>query len=139
MAGRQARGRGKIAGLVRLDRESGGALDWDCMVQLGVRLADIPRTYGWDALDVFARHLPLDSATRRWESRDEALFASDIGRAALLADIFDAVRAFNFSFSAKGTVQPKPHGRPWTSPNTERYGSDAIPVSEFDAWFYEEA
>ena len=136
MAG--ARRRGKIAGLVRFDRESGGALDWDCMVQLGVRLADIPRTYGWDALDVFARHLPLDSATRRWASRDEAAFSSDVGRAALLADIFDAVRAFNYSFAAKGS-KPEPHPRPWTAPNKTSYGSGAIPVSEFDAWFNEEA
>ena len=132
MAG--ARRRGKIAGLVRFDRESGGALDWDCMVQLGVRLADIPRAYGWDALDVFARHLPLDSATRRYASRDEASFASEIGRAAILADIFDAVRAFNCSFAAKGSKQPEPHPRPWTS-NKRSYGSDAIPVSEFDEWF----
>lgn len=109
------------------------------MVQLGVRLADFPRTYGWDALDVFARHLPLDSATRRWASRDEAMFASDMGRAALLADVFDAVRAFNHSFAAKGSARPEPHRRPWTSPNNERYGSGAVPVSEFDAWFYEEA
>jgi hypothetical protein len=138
MADGQARRRGKIAGLVRFDRESGGALDWDCMVQLGVRLADIPRAYGWDALEVFARHLPLDSATRRWASRDEASFASDIGRAALLADIFDAVRAFNASFAAKGT-KPEPHMRPWKAKNRITYGSGAIPVSEFDEWYYEEA
>ena len=105
------------------------------MVQLGVHLADFPRTYGWDALEVFARHLPLDSATRRWESRDEALFASDIGRAALLADIFDAVRAFNHSFAAKGSRRPEPHRRPWTGEKTETYGSDAIPASGFDEWY----
>ena len=135
MAGRAPGGSGKIAGLVRFDAESGGALDWDCMTRLGVRLADVGATYGWDALPVFVRHLPLDSATRRHLEADEATFASDIGRAALLADIFDAIRAFNHSFAAKGTKRPEPHERPWGRPDVETFGSGAIPAAEFDAWW----
>jgi len=105
------------------------------MTRLGVRLADVGQTYGWDALPVFVRHLPLDSATRRHLEADEAAFASDIGRAALLADVFDAIRAFNHSFAAKGAKRPEPHERPWGKPDAETFGRGAIPADEFDAWW----
>lgn len=105
------------------------------MTRLGVRLADIPLTYGWDALVVFVRHLPLDSATRRHLNADEAAFASDVGRAALLADVFDAIRAFNHSFAERGSRRPEPHPRPWDHEDTETFGRGAIPADEFEAWW----
>lgn len=127
---------GKIVGLIRFNEQSGGALDYDCMTLLGVRLADVPSAFGWDGLVVFFEHLPQSSASWRWHSPDEAAFSSDLGRAALLADVFDAVRNFNFSFASKGSRAPEPHMRPWRNKDDETYGSDPIAVSEFDDWYY---
>lgn len=143
MAQRHGRGQpGGIIGLVRLDRESGGALDYDCMVQLGVRLADIPRTFGWDALPIMARHLTTESAVWRHLHPDEAPWTQPIRLAAIMADLFDAVRGFAHAYAQAHTKRklkrPEPYPRPWAHDDTKRsYGADPIRVGDFDAWYYE--
>lgn len=139
MAGRC--GPGGIAGLIRLDRESGGALDYDCMVQLGVRLADIPRTYGWTALPILARHMTTESATWRHLNPDEASWTQPIRQAALLADLFDALRAFAHVYAQAHTKRkmkrPEPYPRPWAPKHKgKHYGADPIRVGDFEKWYY---
>lgn len=53
----------------------------------------------------------------------------------LLADLFDAIRQFNYSFAKEGTAQPKPYPRPWAEDKTERFGKDPIPIEDFDDWW----
>lgn len=113
------------------------------MSLLGVRLRDLPSTFGWDALPVLARHLPQTSATWRYLHADEASFSSEIKRAAMLADIFDAIEQVAYIFAAayskRPPKQPKPYPRPWVeSDKTETIGSAPIRVSDFDAWYYGE-
>ena len=66
-------------------------------------------------------------------------FASDLKRNAILADIFDAVTLFTYTFArahgSKGR-KPEPYPRPWASGYAQKIGSDPIPISEFDRWYY---
>ena len=113
------------------------------MVQLGVRLADLPRTFGWSALAVMARHLPTGSATWRSLHPDEAPWTQGIKQTALLADLFDAVMALEHGLAQSRTKRkiqrPQPYPRPWARKHREHfYGSDPIRVADFDAWYYNE-
>lgn len=54
----------------------------------------------------------------------------------ILADIFDAIRMFNYSFAKHGEKEPRPYTRPWAKDNAQRIGRDAIPISEFNDWYY---
>lgn len=133
---------GKIASLVQLDRESGGALDYDCMTQLGVRLRDLPYRYGWDALEILVDHAPMDSAFNRWLHKGEAEFSSDLKQSAILADIFDCINRVNYSlsciFSKQKPREPKRYPRPWLEDDSEqRIGSAPIAIADFNSWYYE--
>lgn len=91
--------------------------------------------YGWDNLVTFSRHLPDDSATHRALDQDVAVWSSTVKTNMILADVFDAVRLFNFTFAKKGSKEPDPYERPW-DPRKQRIGSDPIPISQFDSWYY---
>lgn len=133
--------RGGILALVRLDRETGGALTADMMERLGCSLVQAPFLYGWHAVATWARHLPQDSAVWRARHPEEAAFASDYQRAIIAADTFDAVmRVIGTIAAAHGTNvrDPQPYPRPHDGRKTEHFGSGGIPVSEFEAWYYAE-
>ena len=107
------------------------------MERLGITLAGAP-IFGWHAVAVWARHLPEGSATWRALHPEHARFASALGRASIAADTFDAVMlAIQAIAAAHGghPKRPQPYPRP-DSKDTSRFGKGAIPVSEFDAWFY---
>lgn len=106
------------------------------------QLSDLGGALSWGALLHFLQFVPRDSAfsqsvqpwtdAERWQ-RGEAT-------AAILADIFDAVRALDADVMHKGTKrrprQPKPYPRPWaTDKGGVSVGKDPIPVSEFEAWW----
>ena len=87
------------------------------------------------ALCHFIDKLDADSAlvyevqgteAREWSSR--------IKTNSILADVFDAVRLFNFSFAKDGKTPP-PYPRPWGEDKTERFGKDPIPIDDFDDWW----
>lgn len=132
--------RGGIIALVRLDRETDGALTADCMERLGCTLAKARLFYGWHSLAVWARHLPQESATWRAQHPDEAAFASAYGRALIATDIFDAIAYGTVSIvkANRATMRdPKPYPRPNAKDRDARhFGSGGIPISEFDAWYY---
>ena len=128
---------GGIAYLVRLDRETGGAVEYDLMTLLGIRMDDVPETIGWDGLVIFCRHLPDDSATMRavYEHGHEGMerWATQSTTNELLADIYDLVnRRF---VSEKDKHKVKPLERPWDK-STRHFGSGAMPQDEFLAWYY---
>lgn len=133
---------GKIASLVRLNEESGGALDYDCMTQLGVRLRNLPYRFGWDALELLVEHAPMDSAFKRWRNKDEAEFATSLRQSAMMADIFDAIQHQSYIiaklFSKTAPREPKPYPRPWVEEKHEqRIGSAPIALGDFKSWYYE--
>lgn len=131
--------RGGILALVRLDRETDGALEADTMERLGCTLAQAPFLYGWHALATWARHLPQDSAVWRARHPEEAAFASAYGRAVIAADTFDALMgaaAMLARVQGARVRDPKPFPRPGAKDETRHFGSGGIPVAEFDAWYY---
>lgn len=93
-------------------------------------------SFGWGELVNFSNHLPFGSATFRALKPDEYNFSTDLQRSAILADIFDAISALIHAFSKKGSKKPKPYPRPWTNDGEQRIGSDPIPISEFNTWYY---
>lgn len=58
---------------------------------------------------------------------------------AILADIYDALAAFNTSYIAANSKhkpkKPEQYPRPWTKKKTKRIGRDAIPITEFNNWW----
>ena len=53
--------------------------------------------------------------------------------------IADLIARFNYNMAtALGAhgAPPKRIKRPWDKPDTERIGSGAIPISEFESWYY---
>lgn len=109
------------------------------MERLGVTLAGAPR-FGWHAVSVWARHLPVGSAVWRALHPEHAAFASELGRALIMADIFDAVVHATRTIAAAHGARPhapKPYPRP-EARDSQRMGGGAIPVSSFDDWFYSE-
>lgn len=109
------------------------------MAILGLPFECAASRYGWGNLITFVRHLPPESAVYRAKYPDAAAFASSLKRNAILADLFDAVAAFNYTFArahgGKGK-QPKPYDRPWADDGARHVGSDPIPISEFNSWYY---
>lgn len=93
-------------------------------------------SFGWGELVNFSKHLPLNSATYRALKPDEYKFSADLQRSALLADIFDLIGVFIHMFAKKGSEKPKPYPRPWVKGNVQKIGSDPIPISEFNKWYY---
>lgn len=96
-------------------------------------------SFGWGELINFSYHLPYDSATYRALKLDEYRFASGLQSNAILADVYDAIAALAHMFAkvhgGKG-AKPEPYPRPWTSGNAQKIGSDPIPISEFNQWYY---
>lgn len=109
------------------------------MERLGCTLAQARLSYGWHALATWARHLPHESATWRAKHPDEAAFASAYGRATIAADTFDAIVNGALAVArtqGARTRTPKPYPRPGDRPEARHFGSGAIPVADFDAWYY---
>lgn len=128
---------GGIFYLVRLDRETGGAVEYDLMTLLGIRMDDVPETIGWDGLVIFCRHLPDDSATMRavHEHDHEGMerWATQSTTNELLASLIDLV---NFRFARKQDRSKLERvERPWDR-STRHFGSGAMPQEDFLAWYY---
>lgn len=106
------------------------------MAILGMTFEQAASVFGWGELVNFSEHLPLDSAVNRAKNAKYYGFSSDFNRAVILADIFDAVRSFNYTFAKGGSKEPPRYPRPWETGDKQRIGSGAIPISEFDKWYY---
>lgn len=127
---------GGIIALVRLDNETDGALNADLMHILGVPLSRC-HVYGWDNIADVARHLDQSSAVYRFRNKKTQVTNAMIYDGVLL--ISDVLGRFNYNmasaFGARG-APPKKIKRPWDKQDTERIGSGAIPISEFESWYY---
>ena len=105
------------------------------MAILGMTFGQAAASFGWGELVNFSNHLPPGSATLRALRPDEARFAGDLQRNAILADVFDALGALIFMFSKKGSKRPSPYPRPWSDRGAQKIGSNPIPVTDFDSWY----
>jgi len=132
---------GGIAELCQLIEEHGAALEHDLLTMTGYQLRDVGGALSWGALLHFVQFLPRTSALSR-----ELVPPSDAERwtdgtvvAALVADLIDTVNAMGVALMAKGSGRspswPRPYPRPWAKDEGTRYGSDPIPVEDFDAWW----
>lgn len=108
------------------------------MTLLGMPFEKAAYSFGWGNLRDFAGNLPQASATYRAINSDMARFGSPIKQSAILADVYDAVTALAYMFAkahgGKGQ-KPKPYPRPGDK-DTQRLGSDPIPISKFNEWYY---
>lgn len=114
------------------------------MERLGVTFARAPLLYGWHAIATWARHLPEGSAVWRAEHPRETAFSSELARASIMADQFDAtmqvIVAIAKAHGSKRVRTPKPYPRPWNEPEGHVIGKGGgIPVRDFDAWYYDES
>ena len=89
-------------------------------------------SFGWGELINFSMHLPLGSATYRALKPDEYRFSTDLQRSEILADIYDILAVV---FCKKGE-KPKLLPRPWATDGAQKIGSDPIPISDFNKWYY---
>ena len=108
------------------------------MTLLGVPFERAAAVFGWGNLYDFAKNLPQDSATFRALHGDESKFAEQVNQAAIMANLFDAVMMFAHIFAKAHGYKGKPpdkYPRPWAN-DKQKLGSDPIPVSEFDKWYY---
>ena len=110
------------------------------MERLGTPL-DRCSAYGWGNVAAYARHLAADPGSYIWraEHEDEYNYASPLQLAAMLADVYDLIHGIGVALTTrKGRTprRPKPYPRPWAKSDAERIGKGAIPVSEFEKWYY---
>lgn len=129
---------GGIASLIQLDEQTSGALTADLM-RIGASL-DTAHRLGWHNVIAFARHAAMDSGSYLWHALNPEYnsFNSQLKTAAILADLYDAVRQLHASLVTKSGQQvkmPKPYPRPWVK-DEKRIGKGAIPVKDFDLWYY---
>ena len=110
---------------------------------MGITLESAPLAIGWHNVRDFARHLDEGSAVLRAKHGEVAAFASQVGIAAMLADVCDRLDAIQYGIAIahpravrKPDRPPRPRKRPWATGDEKRIGSGAIPVSEFDEWYY---
>lgn len=106
---------------------------------LGVPL-DRCHLLGWGNIICLAHHIADDPASFVWreEHKDESNYRDALQANALLADLYDqlAALAYMYAVAHKGNPRkPKRYPRPW-SKDTQRIGRGAIPISQFDAWYY---
>lgn len=94
---------------------------------------------GTVALCHFLTSLDLDARTAYETAElDAAEWSDTLKTNALLADIYDAIRLFNYSFAGKKAKEPKPYPRPWAENKSQKYGKDAIPILDFEDWWNKE-
>ena len=112
------------------------------MAMLGTTLDAARAHFGWGAIADFVRHLPPGSATWRALNPEAAAFCSPLSLATISADVFDELALTRYTvaklFSPVAPKKPRPYSRPWDTSGDRHFGSGAIPVSEFDAWYYGE-
>lgn len=115
-----------------MDDETEGALDADMMERLGIPISQAGM-FGWHHVAVWARHLGQGTHVWAYRNDEEAAYASQLHLAAQLADIYDLILAAHFGKQAQKLKYP----RPWDKERL-RIGKkrDAIPVADFDAWYY---
>lgn len=130
--------------LVRTVDVHGEAIDYDLMTRTRWTLRD------WEegrldsrSLTRFVKGLGPGSAFFKASSPDQADTAAWVdgtATCALIAELIDAMRSGMTALAYKGTGKRppnvEPYPRPWAKGRTASYGRDAIPIEDFDEWYY---
>lgn len=144
MVGCEQRHSGGIVSLADLIEAHGRALNYDLLTRIGVSLYDIPDVISWADLRDFVSHLDASSALVAELDPDVAGWQGDEKVPMLLAHIADLLAGLSYGYTIshmkKGTRKPQapePIPRPGVKPSrqTQHWGSDGIPMSEFDDWW----
>ena len=101
------------------------------MTRLGCTLDALGGGLTWPALFSFIRHLPPVNAITRETDPDICAWLAGERTASLIADLIDVTIA---AHTPEGKT-PKRVKRPTDTDNTQRFGADPIPISEFQAWW----
>lgn len=109
------------------------------MERLGAPL-DSCHLIGWHNVVRYARHMANVPGTHVWRyyNKDEYNYASPLHLAAMIADAYDLINAFYISMTTPKGKAPRrlePYPRPWRK-DRAKIGRGAIPVRDFDAWYY---
>lgn len=109
------------------------------MERLGVPL-DMCHLLGWHNVASYCRNLATVQGTHLWRHyhKEENDYASPLHIAAMIADAYDLIQAFYITMSTPAGKAPrklKPYPRPWNEQRST-FGKGAIPVRDFDAWYY---
>lgn len=136
MAGSFADLNGGIAGLAWLLSRHGEAIEFD-LLALGLRLDDLgTEALTWRDLHVVVQKCGPGSALIRELQPELAAWAAGTVVADLLANVVDLLAAGNWQRAGKRTApKPKAVPRPGKKTESTRYGSDPIPVKDFDNWW----
>lgn len=124
----------------------GRALEYDLMTLAGMRLEDLGGQLTMRMLLSFAGHLPPDSATSREIRGDgdaESTWQSASLLPMLMAELVDTVHVVAWEVAQQSSEHdlrscyPDVIERPGVVPRkqTRHFGTGAIPISDFDAWW----
>lgn len=114
------------------------------MTRVGVSLYDLPAAMSWADLRDFVSYLDASSALVSEVEPDVAGWQGDEKVPMLLAHIADLLAGLSYGYTlshikkgAKKPAPPEPIPRPGVQPKrqTQHWGSDAIPIAEFDDWW----
>lgn len=114
------------------------------MTQTGFTLDDLGYRLSGRSLYHFAIYLPYTSKT--WAAMnpsraDESSWGEVDKLPMLTAQLCDELAAFHFDFAQANSKhslrgkEPEPIKRPGIVDNVRRFGSEPIPISEFDEWW----
>jgi hypothetical protein len=104
---------------------------------MGLRLDDLGTlALSWRDLYVIVQQSGPSSALMRALQPERAAWASGMVLADLLAHAVDLLAGGNWQRAGKKNApKPKPIPRPGTKSETTKYGSEPIPVKDFDNWW----
>lgn len=137
---------GGIVSLAVLVAEHGQALNYDLITRAGRSLYDIPaQGMTWADLRDFVAYLDASSALVGEVNPDAAGWQGEEKVPMLLAHIADTLSGLAYGYAlthmkrgSKKPAPPKPIPRPGIAKTADRerhFGSGAIPIADFDAWW----
>lgn len=114
-------------------------MNCDCLERLGCTFEQARAAFGWRGLLDFFEHIPMSAATVAEIAPEHSTRDIELRQTELLASIFDGLAWLQNSLVRRwgGHPQkPQPYPLPWRKPKTTTYGRGAIPVADFDKWYY---
>lgn len=109
------------------------ATQYDLLIR-GYSLDDIgTEAFTWYDLLVMVQFIQLNPASALAHEAHGARWTVE---SQLLAQVADTLALANWQRGGKKSApRPKPIPRPWLKPKTQSLGHDAIPISDFNAWW----
>lgn len=123
--------------------EHSDAVEYDLMTRVGATLDDVPARIPWRALSAFVRKLDPQSATFAELNPELAAWVMPTQVQKMIADVYDRLGDL-WNVCALGATRRRqrpatPYPRPGKGKGKKVFGSGAIPIGEFDAWWEEGA